>query len=108
MCSHQSCQRLPKQLLGEHCQRAKRPRPVYAMTKSREKTADGAPTVCCRVILRDAKKRDHSYRVFKKVSRKASQFPVAQEVGLGEDITVWCSNDYLGMSWHPTVQAAVM
>ena len=56
----------------------------------------------------DAKKRDHSYRVFKKVSRKASQFPVAQEVGLGEDITVWCSNDYLGMSWHPTVQAAVM
>ena len=56
----------------------------------------------------DSKKEDHTYRVFKKVSRKAAQFPVAQEASRGEDITVWCSNDYLGMSWNPTVQAAVM
>ena len=25
-----------------------------------------------------------------------------------KDITVWCSNDYLGMSYHPEVQKAVV
>lgn len=55
-----------------------------------------------------AKKSDNSYRIFKKVSRKASEFPRATEVtGQPKDITVWCSNDYLGMSWHPKVQESV-
>ncbi|XP_054265249.1 5-aminolevulinate synthase, non-specific, mitochondrial-like [Macrosteles quadrilineatus] len=54
------------------------------------------------------KKRDHSYRVFKKVSRLAEQFPLALEHSWGEKpVTVWCSNDYLGMSCHPTVKQAV-
>jgi 5-aminolevulinate synthase len=54
------------------------------------------------------KKMDHSYRVFKKVNRKAGQFPSAQEYSWGKkDITVWCSNDYLGMSAHPAVTEAV-
>ncbi|CAG0895441.1 unnamed protein product [Cyprideis torosa] len=66
------------------------------------------------------KKRDHSYRVFKRVMRKvaimrshywrydADQFPAAKEHSFGErDITVWCSNDYLGMSRHPQVISAV-
>ncbi|XP_059610233.1 5-aminolevulinate synthase, erythroid-specific, mitochondrial [Phlebotomus argentipes] len=56
------------------------------------------------------KKRDHSYRVFKKVNRLAEQgkFPRAVEYSWGErPITVWCSNDYLGMSCHPEVKAAV-
>jgi 5-aminolevulinate synthase len=58
----------------------------------------------------NAKKADSSYRVFKKVSRVATQFPTAIEHSGDEpkDITVWCSNDYLGMSWHPKVQQAVM
>lgn len=57
----------------------------------------------------DKKKRDHSYRIFRKVSRKANDFPRAEEFSAGQrDITVWCSNDYLGMSWHPRVQEAVM
>lgn len=58
----------------------------------------------------DAKKADASYRIFKKVSRIATQFPSAVEHSGTEprDITVWCSNDYLGMSWHPKVQQAVM
>lgn len=57
----------------------------------------------------EQKKRDNSYRIFKKVSRKATEFPRALEHSSGEkDITVWCSNDYLGMSWHPKVQEAVM
>ncbi|XP_005104982.1 5-aminolevulinate synthase, erythroid-specific, mitochondrial [Aplysia californica] len=54
------------------------------------------------------KKDEHTYRVFKKVMRDASSFPHAYEHSKGEkDITVWCSNDYLGMSWHPKVKAAV-
>ena len=55
------------------------------------------------------KKRDHTYRVFRKVSRKANDFPRAEEfTGGRKDITVWCSNDYLGMSWHPQVQESVL
>ena len=51
---------------------------------------------------------DHSYRIFKKVNREAKTFPAAQEFSWGrKDITVWCSNDYLGMSAHPRVTASV-
>nr|CAD7405386.1 unnamed protein product [Timema poppensis] len=54
------------------------------------------------------KKKDHSYRVFKKVNRLAKAFPAALEYSWGErPITVWCSNDYLGMSTHPQVKEAV-
>lgn len=57
------------------------------------------------------KKQDHSYRVFKKVNRLAGQglFPHALEYSTAEErpITVWCSNDYLGMSAHPRVKKAV-
>lgn len=56
----------------------------------------------------DKKKKDHSYRVFKKVLRKGPKFPYAEEhSGMKKDISVWCSNDYLGMSWHPKVTEAV-
>jgi len=54
------------------------------------------------------KKMDHSYRIFKKVNRMGGKFPAAQEHSWGKkDITVWCSNDYLGMSAHPRVKKAV-
>ncbi|XP_043192785.1 5-aminolevulinate synthase, erythroid-specific, mitochondrial-like isoform X2 [Amphibalanus amphitrite] len=54
------------------------------------------------------KKEDHSYRIFKKVLRSADQFPAAAEFSRGRrDVTVWCSNDYLGMSRHPAVIGAV-
>ncbi|KAK0086507.1 hypothetical protein PV325_003075 [Microctonus aethiopoides] len=54
------------------------------------------------------KKEDHSYRVFKKVNRLAHEFPAAMEYSWGEKpITVWCSNDYLGMSRHPVVTNSV-
>ncbi|CAL1533373.1 unnamed protein product [Lymnaea stagnalis] len=55
------------------------------------------------------KRDEHTYRVFKKVMRDASAFPHAYEhtTSGAKDITVWCSNDYLGMSWHPKVKDAV-
>lgn len=57
------------------------------------------------------KKADHSYRIFKKVNRLADvdKFPKAFEYSTGKEkeITVWCSNDYLGMSCHPGVKEAV-
>merc|ERR1712128_175960 len=44
----------------------------------------------------------------KKMNRDAKTFPAAREFSWGKkDITVWCSNDYLGMSAHPTVTKAV-
>ncbi|EDO46206.1 predicted protein, partial [Nematostella vectensis] len=51
------------------------------------------------------KKADDTYRVFKKVNRLAKAFPHAQEFSgaANKDISVWCSNDYLGMSRHPEV-----
>lgn len=52
------------------------------------------------------KKDDHSYRVFRKVNRKAQSFPMAEDFSFSNiprDIAVWCSNDYLGMSRHPSV-----
>lgn len=56
----------------------------------------------------DKKKKDHTYRTFRKVLRSAASFPHAQEHTDGQkDITVWCSNDYHGMSWHPQVLQAV-
>ena len=55
------------------------------------------------------KKQDHSYRIFKKVARSAANPPFASEFNISrEKITVWCSNDYLGMSSHPKVKQAVM
>ncbi|GAB1608592.1 5-aminolevulinate synthase, nonspecific, mitochondrial-like isoform X1 [Argonauta hians] len=57
----------------------------------------------------EKKKQNHSYRVFKKVLRKGEEFPFAEEYDdkKKKDITVWCSNDYVGMSWHPVVKQAV-
>lgn len=57
----------------------------------------------------ERKKMDHSYRVFRKVNRLAENFPHANEFSDGcRPITVWCSNDYLGMSRHPKVKEAVV
>lgn len=58
------------------------------------------------------KKSDHTYRVFKTVNRLANEFPMADDfTGSLEDkreVSVWCSNDYLGMSRHPHVVQSIM
>ncbi|KAM8916455.1 5-aminolevulinate synthase, non-specific, mitochondrial [Spinachia spinachia] len=60
----------------------------------------------------EEKKSDHTYRVFKTVNRLAEQFPMADNftASLEEksDVSVWCSNDYLGMSRHPRVVQSIM
>uniref|UniRef100_A0A3Q2WNY4 5-aminolevulinate synthase n=1 Tax=Haplochromis burtoni TaxID=8153 RepID=A0A3Q2WNY4_HAPBU len=57
------------------------------------------------------KKKDHTYRVFKTVNRSAEVFPFAEDYSIsgreGSQVSVWCSNDYLGMSRHPRVLSAI-
>ena len=47
----------------------------------------------------DALKEERRYRVFAGVDRRVGEFPHAavNEDGGMNEITVWCSNDYLGM-----------
>jgi len=58
-------------------------------------------------------KWENRYRTFANLERDASRFPRAlwrpqDPAEAPREVTIWCSNDYLGMGGHPeTVQAAI-
>ncbi|CAJ0847652.1 3124_t:CDS:1 [Entrophospora sp. SA101] len=49
------------------------------------------------------KHQDKSYRYFNNSNRLAKHFPKAHTANTNEKVTVWCSNDYLGMGRNPVV-----
>ena len=51
----------------------------------------------------DKKHKDKSYRYFNNINRLAQEFPRAHMSARDERVTVWCSNDYLGMGRNPEV-----
>ena len=58
----------------------------------------------------DALKGEGNYRVFADLERRAGAYPRAlHHTPAGQrEVTVWCSNDYLGMGQHAAVRAAMV
>ena len=57
----------------------------------------------------DELKAEGRYRVFADLARRAGDYPRAKRYADGsvDEVTVWCSNDYLGMGQHRAVRAAM-
>ena len=57
----------------------------------------------------DQLKAEGRYREFAEIGRQVGSFPNAVHHGknVSNEITVWCSNDYLGMGQNPNVLAAM-
>lgn len=51
----------------------------------------------------EKKHKDQSYRYFNNINRLANKFPLAHTGNVGDEVEVWCANDYLGMGNNPVV-----
>ena len=52
-------------------------------------------------------KEEGRYRVFTSLARQVGEFPKAENCENGNNVTIWCSNDYLGMGQNSEVIAAM-
>tara|TARA_B100000989_G_scaffold246448_1_gene193617 strand:- start:1762 stop:2976 length:1215 start_codon:yes stop_codon:yes gene_type:complete len=57
----------------------------------------------------DKLKEEGNYRIFAELERQSGAFPKAKSYddNAPNEVTVWCSNDYLGMGQNPIVQNAM-
>jgi 5-aminolevulinate synthase len=57
----------------------------------------------------DALKEEGNYRIFAELERKSGSFPkaICHDEDAPDEVTVWCSNDYLGMGQHESVTNAM-
>ncbi|PKQ11606.1 MAG: 5-aminolevulinate synthase [Alphaproteobacteria bacterium HGW-Alphaproteobacteria-1] len=57
----------------------------------------------------DALREDGNYRIFAELERRCGAFPRAKshDDDAPDEVTVWCSNDYLGMGQHEAVRTAM-
>jgi 5-aminolevulinate synthase len=57
----------------------------------------------------DALKAEGNYRVYANLQRSCgAQIRAVNHRGAPQEVTVWCSNDYLGMAHHPVVVGAMV
>ena len=56
----------------------------------------------------DELRSEGRYRTFAHLERRCGFFPRAFDHRIRREVTVWCSNDYLGMGQHPVVLDAMV